>query len=143
VHNLIQGLPQQHQHHRRRAQLQAGTAILLLVLTVWPLTRAQPALPQATPAALPVASLRALPTQPWPQHLQLWQQLAPLQQEQLRLTQLDFNQQRWIFYLQATELVHVRPWVEKLRQRSGLKLQLRSSEPNDDGYRIVVEGEFL
>lgn len=143
MHNLIQGLPQQHQRHRRRAQVEAGAAILLLVIAVWPLTRAQSSLPQAAPASLPVTSTRSLPTQPWPQHLQLWQQLAPLQHEQLRVTQLDFNQQRWIFYLQATELTRLRPWVEELRQRSGLKLQLRSTEPKDDGYRIVVEGEFV
>lgn len=142
MHNLVSGLPRRHRRAMRIARVQGVVLVLLVILAAWPLTHAQP--PEGKNNALSSSTPRAnrLPPQPWQQHLHLWQQLGAQQHVQLQVTQLDYNQQHWVFYLQATDLHQLGPWLQAMRQATGLRMQLRRTEPQQESYRIIVEGRL-
>lgn len=139
MHNLVTGLPVRHKQTQRSAQLQATGAVLMTLLAIWPLARL-PAQTQATPLASANLRISRLPVQPWQQHLQLWQQLGQLAPDQAQLTQLDYSNGRWTFYLQMSDLAKLGPWLDTMRQHAGLTLDLRSAESRQDSFRIVIDG---
>lgn len=141
MHNLAKGLPQRHKQAQRNGQVQAATAVLLALLAIWPLTRL-PTTTEAAPLASTSNNLRVsrLPVQPWQQHLQLWQQLGQLPTDQTLLTQLDYSNGRWTFYLQINDLAVLGPWLDNMRQHAGLALDLRSAESRQGSFRIIVDG---
>ncbi|MGX5914881.1 hypothetical protein ACR0ST_09140 [Aliidiomarina sp. Khilg15.8] len=140
MHNLVSGLPGRHRRALGMARLQAGILLLLIILATWPLTRTAAHVDRSAPVPSNVVHANRLLPQPWHQHLHLWQKLAKVQHTQLYITQLEFSQQQWIFYLHATDLDRLAPWLNEMRETTGLRLQLRSTEPQQSGFRIVVEG---
>lgn len=142
MHNLVSSLPRHHQRTLRAARTQALAALALIVIASWPLIQLPP--PEPAAVAEVSASLRAsrLPPQPWQQHLQLWHHLGQVQPGQRLLTQLDYHNGRWTFYLQMKDLAELGPWLDDMRQRAGLRLELRSAESRQHSFHVIIDGQI-